>query len=98
MKKVLVVRVTDKDGRAVEDDATTISDKFFGTYGDRVTVKSGYKACSFGKLVLTNDYGNELNAVMSAPGVLDVDIPIELDRSRQNVIVTAARRAVYDAL
>ncbi|KAL3770178.1 hypothetical protein ACHAW5_009273 [Stephanodiscus triporus] len=93
-KLVLIVRVTDVDGRSVPEDAYTISDKFFGTYGDTVTVKSGFEACSFGKMQITSDYGtNMYDSKLSAPGVLDVTIDISLTSSTQSVILNAAANA-----
>ena len=71
-KKTLVVRVTDIDGRSVNEDAAYISDKFFGTYGDTMTMKSGFDACSFGKFTVTNDYEGQVDtSLLSAPGVVD---------------------------
>ena len=90
-KRVLLVRVTDVDGRSVSDDAETISDKFFGTYGDTMTVKSGFAACSFGKFQISSDYGTtEYDYILSAPGVLDVTIDIALTTSSQTAILQAA--------
>lgn len=53
-KPVLAIKIVDKDGLAVVDDAKTISDKIFGTYGDSTTMTSQYAACSFGKLQVTS--------------------------------------------
>ncbi|KAL3768912.1 hypothetical protein ACHAW5_008827 [Stephanodiscus triporus] len=93
-KLVLLVRVTDVDGRSVPEDAYTISDKFFGTYGDTVTVKSVFEGCSFGKMQITSDYGTEkYDSKLSAPGVLDVTIDISLMSSTQTAIVNAAANA-----
>ena len=94
-KKVLVVRVTDKDGRSVKGNAYTLSDKLFGTYGDRVTMKSGFSACSFGKLTMTHDYGSEVNKnLLSAPGVVDIRIGVSLTKSTQETIINDAKQAL----
>ena len=72
-KKVLVVRVTDKEGKQPAEDASFLSDKFFGTFGDTMTMTSQFDACSFGKFLVTNDYGNAaIEAEMTAPGVLEI--------------------------
>jgi hypothetical protein len=90
-KKILIVRVTDVDGRAVSASARTISDKFFGTYGDTVTVRSGFEDCSFGKLRMTYDYGTtKYDSALSAPGVIDVTIGIKLTTSSQVSIIQEA--------
>jgi hypothetical protein len=93
-KRILLVRVTDVNGRSVPEDAHTISDKFFGTYGDAVTVKSGFEACSFGKMKILSDYGTtKYDSKLSAAGVLDVTIGISLTSSTQNSILNAAADA-----
>ena len=72
-----------------------LSDKFFGTYGDDVTVKSGFEGCSFGKLRMTHDYGGAIDTnLLSAPGVLDITINVGLHDSTQATIVGAMRQAV----
>lgn len=91
-KQILIVKVTDKYGLAVDEDAHTISDKFFGTYGDKVTLASGFNACSFGKLTMTDAYDVNTN-LLSAPGVLEVRIPISIQRSTNADIANAARSA-----
>jgi hypothetical protein len=98
-KRVLLVRVTDVDGRSVPEDAETISDKFFGTYGDTMTVKSGFAACSFDKFRITYDYGTtEYDYLLSAPGVLDVTIDIALTTSSQTAILQAAANAAMQKM
>jgi hypothetical protein len=98
-KKILLVRVTDVDGRAVSSSARTISDKFFGTYGDTMTVRSGFEDCSFGKLKLTYDYGTtKYDSVLSAPGVIDVEIGIKLTTSPQLSIIQAAATAAMNKM
>lgn len=98
-KNVLVVRVTDKASRAVDREAAYISNKIFGTGGDKVTMKSGFEACSFDKFRVSTNYGgNFRNKLFSAPGVVDVDIRIRLDSSTQSSIREAAVRAVNEKL
>ena len=98
-KKVLVVRVTDKEGRAIKEDAEYVSDKFFGTYGDRVTAKSGLEACSLGQFVATNDYDGAVpENRLAAPGVLDVALDVRLTHVTQEALVRAATTAAGRAL
>ncbi|KAL9184684.1 hypothetical protein ACHAXT_012654 [Thalassiosira profunda] len=98
-KKVIVVRVTDKDGRAVPEDAQYVSDKFFGTKNDTATMNSGFEACSFGKLIMSYEYGEEIDSsVLSAPGVVDVQIGVSLVESSQAAIAAAARAMVQKKL
>ena len=87
-KKLLVVRVTDATGKSVPERADYVSDKIFGTYNDKITPKSGFDACSFGKFSITNEYDNpNIQRKLSAPGVLDVTIDVRLDETTQNAIV-----------
>lgn len=83
-KKVLLVRVTDKDGLAHPDNAKVMSDKVFGTYGDDTNVKDQYEACSFGDLKLSNNY--DLGKAEAAPGVIEVTINISLKSSSKSQI------------
>ena len=47
-KKLLVIRVTDDDGKAPPEDAAFYSNKFFGTNGDKETPKAQMYGCSAG--------------------------------------------------
>lgn len=92
--KSLAVRVIDKNGLAVDQDAKTISDKIFGTYGDSITPKSGLNDCSFGKFVMTYDYDDIDESKLSAPGVVEVTIDLDLTKATQAEIRTATTAAV----
>lgn len=92
-KLVLAVRVIDRDGLAIGDDAKTISDKIFGTYGDSATMTSQYAACSFNKLQITWQSTRAVQKILAAPGVLEVNIGISIRNSDQGSI----RGAVYEA-
>jgi len=97
--RVLVIRVTDRDGLAVPEDAATISDKFFGTYGDTRTLVSGFRRCSFGKLLMTNDYGtDEYDNLLASPGVMELTIDVGLQSSTQEEIAESAQRALATKL
>jgi hypothetical protein len=87
-KPVLVVRVTDVNGLSPTGDADTMSDKFFGTYGDPETMVTQFDSCSYGAFkIVTKQYPQ-----MSAPGVLDVSIPVSLTNSGKDVI----RKAIHN--
>ena len=97
-KPVLVVRVTDKDGKVTSDNARTVSDKLFGSYGDQTTLKSQFAACSFGKLQVSNEYDVDISKHLAAPGVINVDLPISLSNSDRLAVRNAAIKAVEDKL
>ena len=92
-KPILAVRVTANDYDVV-DDAGTISDKIFGTNGDDANLASQMSACSGGQLTITTDYGVDINDKLSAPGVLEVSIDMNLDGSSDNAIDNAITAAV----
>ena len=94
-KRALIVRVTDRDGLAVPEDAETISDKFFGTDGDTSTIVSGFRRCSFGKLQMSNNYGTDYyDDILAAPGVMELSIGVRLQTSTQEEIAESAQRAL----
>ena len=99
---ILAVRVTDVDGLAPSDDANYISDKIFGTNGDDSTAVSQFSLCSYGAFnIVNNDYGSrtaEILSKLSAPGVLDVTIPISIQPFRYTEIYNALTKAVSDKL
>ncbi|KAL3804017.1 hypothetical protein HJC23_006408 [Cyclotella cryptica] len=96
-KKVLVVSVTDINGLH-PDSPELISDKIFGTFGDPMTVKSQLAACSFDKLQFTNEYSIDISKHLSAPGVVEVEIPVSLYDGDRNVIRDAAVSAIQQKL
>ena len=77
-KAILAVRVTDSGGLVHPDSAEVISDKIFGTRGDKVNIKSQLAACSHGKLQVTNEYDIDISDKLAAPGVIE-NIPISLN-------------------
>ena len=98
-KKVLIVRITDASNKSPTENAAYISNKFFGTNGDLITMKSGFDNCSFGKFTITNDYNNIVDvSLLSAPGVLDVTIDKSLTSSTQSQIREAALTAIKSKL
>jgi hypothetical protein len=85
-KKVLFVKVTDKNGLEHPDSAKVMSDKVFGTYGDNTNMKDQFEACSYGDMKITNNYGFNLGNAESAPGVIEVKIDISLKTSSKSQI------------
>ncbi|EJK70780.1 hypothetical protein THAOC_07835 [Thalassiosira oceanica] len=99
VKKVLVVRVKDSQGRQVSGNHKTQSNKWFGTYGDQVTLKSQFDACSYGKYRVSNDYGDvPWKNKLSSPGVLEVTIPVSLSTSTQSQMRIAVAKEVQNTL
>ncbi|KAL3805806.1 hypothetical protein HJC23_007767 [Cyclotella cryptica] len=97
-KPVLVVRVIDKNGLAVPEDANTISDKVFGTNGDTSTMSSQFDACSFHKLEIVWRHGGSIRKQLSAPGVLEVNIGVSLGDSDSGTVRTAMVIAAQEKL
>lgn len=85
-KPFLVVRVTDSDGNVHPDDAFVMSDKVFGTGGDVSNAKTQFAKCSHGRFQVTNDYSEDISRHLSAPGVIDVTIPISLKGNDRSTI------------
>lgn len=77
-KPMLVVRVTDMNGRVRPEDAAQISDDIFGTNGDPVNLKSQLEDCSMNKLnIIAGDNNSGLvdQSLYAAPGVIEITIP-----------------------
>jgi len=95
----LVVRVIDKVGKAPPGDAAYTSNKFFGTFGDQMTMKSQFKACSFDKFRVTTNYGSDIDtSLMAADGVLEININIKLEESTQAQIRSACMSKIQSVL
>ncbi len=97
-KPILVVRVTDSDGKVVSQDAAQVGDDIFGTNGDPVNLRSQMYDCSFGQLDITagDPPTNSAGANEVAPGVIEVTISIPLVGNSQSAIrnaVTAEAQA-----
>jgi hypothetical protein len=95
---VLVVKITDANGLAVDGDPDYISDKVFGTDNDEINPARGFKDCSFGKFELTYEYSVDIEDKLSAPGVVEVSIPISFDSSSQAEIRAHTQLAVEEKL
>ena len=95
-RPVLAVRVTAQgEGGSLAHDAAVVSNKLFGTSGDAETMASQFASCSYGNfnVAIDESYGGRL----SAPGVLDVEIPMSLDNTRSD-IRKAMQRAAEEKL
>ena len=86
-KPILVIRVTDSEGRVRPESADQISDDIFGTFGDSNTLKSQMSDCSFGQLNVTAGVGDDKE---TSPGVIDITIDIPLVGASRSTV----RRAV----
>ena len=97
-KPIVAVRVTDSGGLVHPDSAEVISDKIFGTRGDKVNIKSQLEACSHGKLQVTNEYDIDVSDKLAAPGVIEIDIPISLVGNDRRAVRTELIRATQNKL
>jgi len=97
-KPILALRVTDSGGLVHPDSADTISDKIFGTNGDKVNIKSQLAACSYDKLQVTNEYDIDISDKLAAPGVIEIEIPISLVGNDRRAIRTELIRATQNKL
>ena len=95
-KPILVIRVTDSQGRAVPYSSEQVSDDIFGSKGDSMTLQSQMKACSMGKLnIYAGTVPGHPEIDQNSPGVIEVEIDIDLnDSSRtevRNAVLNKAR-------
>lgn len=90
-KPLLVVRVIDSTGAVPPGgDARHVSNKFFGTYGDTVTIVSQFASCSYNKFNIVYDtsygpYEAHIKNQLSAPGVLEVQLPISMYNTKNDI-------------
>ena len=90
-KPLLVVRVIDSTGATPPGgDAAYVSNKFFGTYGDTETIVSQFASCSYNKFNIVYDtsygpYEAHIKNQLSAPGVLEVQLPISMYNSKNDI-------------
>ena len=103
-RKVLAVRVIDVNGLAHPDSSQEMSNNIFGGGGDAVNFKSQIEDCSYGEFIASNDYSgftgdySSINApgIIEAPGVMSVDIPIDITTAAtrgevRNAVTTAVQ-------
>jgi len=98
VKKLLVIRMTDSEGREPPGDAVYYSNKFFGTSGDTETPKAQIYGCSNGAMELSPDFGSDLNDKMTADGVLDVTIKSSLKKISTEDAWPLAQKEAEDIL
>ena len=96
-RKVLAVRVIDVNGLAHPDSSQEMSYNIFGGGGDAVNFKSQIEACSYGDFIASNDYSTfsqaQQDAIaphIEAPGVISVDIPIDITTATSRYDVRSA--------
>ena len=103
VKPILVVKVTDSDGRARYESAAQISDDIFGSYTDPVNMKSQLEDCSFGQLTiqpgqLPDDVASKDTSGNTIPGTMEVTIPIPLNTNDRYKIHNAITTEVQSKL
>ena len=102
MNRVAFVEKIDVNGKAYPHDASTISDKIFGTGNDKVNLKSQLFACSHGKLNIVHDgiiWETHVPVQhRAAPGVIEVTIPLDITRSKRSDIKDAVTAEVENKL
>jgi len=99
-RTVLVVRVIALDTSTTVDE-DTLSDRVFGTFGDRHNLKSQYEACSHNQLSFVPFSGATLGGSNVSNGVAEVEISENL-RGMYNVVAsnkaTEALKAKYGSI
>lgn len=100
VKPILVVRVTDAEGKVVPQNAEQVGDDIFGTKGDPVNLKSQMSACSFNQLNITagNPPINSAGSNEVAPGVIEVTIGVHLANNTRSTIRNAVTSAAQNKL
>jgi len=89
-KSVLVLRASGSK-QEPEPNAATLSKAIFGD--DKVSLKSGYEACSFGQLKLSKATGNKV-----IDGVLEVKLEIDTDKKDFRILGDAILKAAEEKL
>lgn len=95
-KYFILFRVTDSNGLVYSHSASVMSDNMFGTGTDSVNLKTQLDACSVGKYIVIpgGKNGYDFSGLESAPGVVDITIPISLDNSMysvRNAVIASAK-------
>lgn len=97
--RMLVILVNDIEDRKPSFGASETSDKIFGTNGDLETPGIQLSGCSNNQTSLTPDSGDPaVNALMDAPGVVEVDIAISISPFDGTSIENAAIEAAMEKL
>ena len=90
-KKVLIVRVITGGGKQHPPSSESrLSDKWFGTHGDKVNAKSHFDACSFGKFKFEPFEGKTITGITIHNGVYT--ITVDADRNDLNLVESQATR------
>jgi hypothetical protein len=93
-KHFLLFRVKDVNGLVYSHNATIMSDNLYGTGSDQINLKSQLTACSNGKYTVIpgGKPGYDTSPLESAPGVIDIQIDLDITNS-----TTSTRSKVRDA-
>jgi hypothetical protein len=92
-RTVIAVRIIASD-TATTSSAAEISDKIFGTDGDRVNLKTRYAACSYGEITIEPFNGISASGVEIFNGVIEVTIPNNAIDTNRGAIGNAALSAL----
>ena len=98
-KPILAVKVFDVNNLAHPHTPAQMSDNIFGTNGDPVNLASQLNACSMDQLNIVTDYDSSVStALLSATGVLEVNIGVDLTTNSRATIRNAVTAAVQTKL
>lgn len=95
---VLVVKVIDVNGKKLSDSTQEMSDNWFGP-SDPVHLKSQMNDCSGGQFnvipgynpsTLSQSAANNFDAASTAPGVIEVNIPLDITGNIHRMMIAAA--------
>jgi hypothetical protein len=93
-KKILAIHVKDASGLATASSASIMSDKIFGEGTDKHNLVSGFKTCSYNKLIFSPVTAQELGASLAAPGVYETTLSIDVNGIGYDIV----REAITDKL
>lgn len=94
---VLAVRIRAKDFTTVSP-TWEISDKIFGTSGDRNNLSERYDTCSFGELTMSPFIGETDTGVFIANGVYEIGIDMNVKDIDDGLVREEAARVLEDQL
>ena len=101
VQNFLVVRITDINGKVRGESAAEISSDVFGSisgYTDTVNMKSQLESCSHDKLIVVPGGIASHENRYTAPGVVDITIPVDITTSSRDTIREEAEQATANYL
>ena len=93
-RKVLVVHVTGKDATTSSPPygPNSLSDEIFGISGDKVNLRTQFKACSFDAFNVVPANGKSDTGVQVTNGVISIEIPeVTIQNAGRNSVFYAAK-------